>query len=121
MDLRFPLELADDGRLAEADADRHLRDMMEQVLFTRPGERINRPNFGCGIQDLVFAPIDSDVVGQVSQLVATQMRKWLDDVVEIQGVDVDASGTERSVLSIVLRFRPLAQQQTQQTTFVYQP
>ena len=65
MSLHFPFQPDHRGRSAEADDATHLRDMIEQVLFTVPGERVNRPDFGCGLLQLVFAP-NSDTLGYLS-------------------------------------------------------
>jgi len=61
--LRFPFEPDARGRSRNADDATHVRDMIEQVLFTVPGERVNRPDFGCGLLQLVFAP-NSDTLAE---------------------------------------------------------
>ena len=61
---------------------------MKQVLFTNPGERINRPDFGCGIRRMVFAP-NSDVTANLSQVMINQsLEKWLSTVIEVNDVQV---------------------------------
>ena len=56
MDVDFPFHFDGRGRTAETAGDVHIRDLVEQVLFTAPGERINRPTFGCGLAQMVFTP-----------------------------------------------------------------
>ena len=56
MNIAYPLNYDERGRTGEADENDHIREMIEQVLFTSPGERVNRPNFGSGLMQLVFAP-----------------------------------------------------------------
>ena len=56
MNTVFPYQFDARGRTAEADDERHIRDLIEQLLFTAPGERVNRPTFGSGLLQLVFAP-----------------------------------------------------------------
>lgn len=108
MNLEFPLQIGDDGQLVEAGRDRHLRDLMEQVLFTRLGERVNRPDFGCGIQDLIFEPVDDAMVARVAQTTTTQLRKWLSDVIVVDDVEVIAPDSESDgVLQVVIRYRPV--------------
>jgi phage baseplate assembly protein W len=56
MNIDFPLHFDSRGHTAKADDDNHIRDMIEQLIFTNPGERVNRPDFGSGLLQLIFAP-----------------------------------------------------------------
>ncbi|HEY2325614.1 MAG TPA: GPW/gp25 family protein, partial [Thermoanaerobaculia bacterium] len=56
MNITYPFQLDSRGRTAGCDDARHVRDMLEQLLFTNAGERVNRPDFGSGLQQLIFAP-----------------------------------------------------------------
>ena len=67
MNIDFPLHFDDRGRTAATDDDEHVRDLIEQVLFTAPGERVNRPTFGSGLLQLVFAP-NSDALAAATQV-----------------------------------------------------
>jgi phage baseplate assembly protein W len=76
--------------MEEKDYSQHVRQMMLQVLFTSPGERINRPDFGCGIRRMVFAP-NSDTTASLLQVMITQaLDKWLGDVIETENVEATA-------------------------------
>lgn len=76
--------------MEEKDFSKHVRQMMLQVLFTSPGERINRPDFGCGIKRMVFAP-NSDATASLLQVIVKQaMDKWLGDVIATEKVEVNA-------------------------------
>ena len=76
------------GRTAETKTSEHIRDLIEQVLFTAPGERVNRPDFGCGLQRLVFAP-NSDELAAASQfLIQGALQQWLGDLIELNDVEV---------------------------------
>src|SRR5689334_8543463 len=91
MNVDFPLRFDGRGRTAEADRDHHIRDMIEQLLFTAPGERVNRPTFGSGVLQLVFAP-NSDALAAGTQLsVQAALQEWLGDLVEVNEVRVEAS------------------------------
>lgn len=57
----FPFHFDGRGRTALAGADDHIRDMIEQFLFTNPGERVNRPDYGSGVLQLIFAPNSPEV------------------------------------------------------------
>ena len=88
--IRYPFAIDKGfGKLAEeTDYDRHVEQMMKQVLFTNPGERINRPDFGCGIRRMVFAP-NSEVNANLSQIIINQsLEKWLGNVIEVNEVVV---------------------------------
>jgi phage baseplate assembly protein W len=88
MDIDFPFHIKGDGSTADAAPDDHVRGMIEQVLFTSPGERVNRPTFGCGLNKLVFAP-NGDATSAALQLtVPSNLTQWLGDVIEVQGVDI---------------------------------
>ena len=63
MNIDFPWHFDGRGRTATADDDEHIRDMIELLLFTAPGERVNRPDFGSGLQQMVFAPNTPEVAG----------------------------------------------------------
>src|SRR6266852_4362067 len=85
----FPFHVDQRGRSATTDADDHVRDLIEQVLFTTPGERVNRPDFGCGLLQLVFMP-NSDVLSAATQfLVQGALQRWLSDVIQVEQGRID--------------------------------
>lgn len=76
--------------MEEKDFSQHVRQMIMQVLLTSPGERINRPDFGCGLRRLVFAP-NSDTSANLMQVTVVQaLEKWLGDLIEVSEVQVKA-------------------------------
>ncbi len=77
------------GTMAEeANYAKHVEQMIKQVLFTNPGERVNRPDFGCGIRRMVFAP-NSDVTANLSQVMINQaLDRWLGTLIEVLDVQV---------------------------------
>jgi len=86
--LDFPFSFDVRGRAATTAVDDHVRDMIQQVLFTNPGERVNRPDFGCGLLQLVFMP-NSDALATATQFtVQAALQRWLADVVEVEEVRV---------------------------------
>lgn len=95
--LDFPFHVDGRGRSAETSEDDHIRDLIFQVLFTNPGERVNRPDFGCGIKQLVFMP-NSDALATATQfLVQGSLQRWLDGVIQVESVDVEAVESELRV------------------------
>ena len=88
--LDFPYHVDGRGRTATTGEDDHVRDMIWQVLFTSPGERVNRADFGCGLQALLFMP-NSDVLAAASEaLVKASLQKWLEVEIEVEAVEVAA-------------------------------
>ncbi|MEX3636138.1 GPW/gp25 family protein [Paraburkholderia sp. BR14320] len=96
-----PYRLDGRGRTAETDEDDHIRDLIHQVLFTSPGERVNRPDFGCGVAQLVFMPNSEALAAATQFLVQGALTRWLDAVIAVQKVDVLASD---STLAVTVSF-----------------
>jgi phage baseplate assembly protein W len=86
----FPYHIDGRGRTAETDRADHVRDLIHQVLFTAPGERVNRPDFGCGIGQLTFMPNSEAVAAATQFLVQGALTRWLDPVVVVHQVEVVA-------------------------------
>lgn len=103
-DLAFPFRVDGRGRTAATDYDRHVRDMVELLLFTRAGERVMRPDFGCGLLDLTFEPNSPELAASLQLSIQAALQHWLGDVIDISSLDVESQdGTLRITLSYVLR------------------
>ncbi|CAD5108254.1 GPW/gp25 family protein [Zestomonas carbonaria] len=89
MALDFPFRIDSRGRSAEVDGDAQIRDMIEQVLFTVPGERVNRPDFGCGLLQLVFAPNSDALAAALQMTVQGSLQQWLGELIEVEEVHVE--------------------------------
>ena len=88
MNIDYPFHIDGRGRTAEASDTDHIRDLIEQVLFTSPGERVNRPAFGSGLMQLVFAP-NSDALAAATQLsVQAALQESLGDLIQVGEVKV---------------------------------
>ena len=104
MALSFPFRPDARGRSAESLGDAQFRDMIEQVLFTSPGERVNRPDFGCGLLQLVFAPNSDALAAAVKLTASASLQQWLGELIEVRDVDVANDGETLSVtVSYVVR------------------
>jgi phage baseplate assembly protein W len=116
MNLAYPYNFDSTGQTAQTDPLTHIRDMIEQILFTSPGERVNRPTFGSGTAQLVFAP-NSDVLAAVQQqAIQAGLQQWLSDLIRVQSVNVSA---EDATLTITVSYTVLQTQQQQTQQFVY--
>jgi uncharacterized protein len=99
-----PFHVAGSGRTAVTGTDDHIRDMIFSVLFTSSGERVNRPDFGCGLKTLVFAPASEAIAAATQVLVKGSLQKWLEAEIEVEDVDVEAVENE-IVVTVVYRDR----------------
>lgn len=87
--LDFPFSLSGRGRAATTERDDQIRDMIHQVLFTNPGERVNRPDFGCGIKALLFMPNSDALAAATQTLVKSSLQKWLEQEIQVEKVEVE--------------------------------
>jgi phage baseplate assembly protein W len=99
--VRCPYQLDARGHTAAADEDTWIRGLIEQVLFTAPGERVMRPDFGCGIAQLVFAPNSPELAATTQFLVQGALQQWLSNLITVEAVDVVA---EDSTLRVTVRY-----------------
>jgi len=88
--LNYPFFIDGRGRTATTDRDRHIRQMIEQVLFTNPGERVNRPDFGCGLRRMVFMPNSQPLAAATQVLVKSALQQWLQNEIQVEKVEVTA-------------------------------
>ena len=88
MNVDFPYHVDGRGRTATTSYEDHIRDMVEQVLFTAPGERVMRPDFGCGLLDLVFEPGGPELVATTQHLVQGALQQWLGHLISVDRLDV---------------------------------
>ncbi len=99
----FPLSIDGRGRAATTDIDDHIRDMIHQVLFTNPGERVNRPEFGCGLKALLFMPNSDALAAATQTLVKGALQKWLEVEIQVEEVTVEAVDAQLRVTVVYLR------------------
>ena len=100
-EIAFPFRLDSRGRTAGADADKHIEHLVAQVLFTAPGERVNRPAFGSGLMQLAFAPLSDELAAAVQFQVQGAVQQWLGSRIQVQAVDVQ---TDDTTLQIAVRY-----------------
>lgn len=100
----YPYHIDGRGQTAETSEDDHIRDLIEQVLFTNPGERVNRPDFGCGIKQMLFMPNGSALAAATQFLVQGALTRWLDAVIQVERVEIIPQN-ERLVVNVSYRKR----------------
>ena len=108
--IRYPIAIdASLGRLQEeTNYAAHVEQLIKQVLFTSPGERMNRPDFGCGVKRMVFAPNDEVVASLAQVTVLEALKRWLDPVITVNNVTVKAVD---EVLQILVAYTLKARQE----------
>ncbi len=104
MNIDFPFHIDGRGRSAETSDNDHILDMIEQFLFTNPGERVNRPDFGSGLQQLVFAPNSPELAAALKFTMQAGLNRWIADLIELTALDVQSDGAElRVTINYIVR------------------
>ena len=114
--LDFPFGIDGRGRIATTDVNDHVRDMILEVLLTAPGERVNRPDFGCGLRELLFGPANEAVVTSTQFLVHGSLQRWLRDVIDV--VDIRVLAQEESLI-VEVEYVRLADGSAQRERFFF--
>ena len=114
MNIDYPFHFDGRGRTAATDDNDHIRDLIEQFLFTNPGERVNRPDFGSGLLQLVFAPNSPELAATVQFTIQAGLQRWLSDLIAVQNVDVTAVD---STLQVTVAYLIKATNQQQSASF----
>lgn len=113
MNIDFPFQIDGRGR-SSISGDHHIRDLMEQLLFTSPGERVNRPTLGSGLLQMVFAPSSDELAAATQFLLQGTLQQWLGDVIQAEAVRVEI---QDSTLVVTVQFVVRATQVRQVAQF----
>jgi phage baseplate assembly protein W len=113
-DFDFPYHVDGRGRTATTGADDHLRDLVEQVLFTAPGERVMRPDFGSGLLGLVFEPGGPELVATTQHLVQGALQQELGHLIAVDSVEVSQ---DEGALTVNVSYVALRTQERTSATF----
>ncbi len=101
INIDFPFRMNDAGRTMLSDNEDHIRDMIEQLLFTNPGERVNRPDFGSGLLHMVFEPNSPELAATLQVTAQAALQQWLGDVIEVHQLEVTS---EEATLCVVVQY-----------------
>jgi uncharacterized protein len=113
MNIDFPFGFDARGRTASTDDDDHIADMIEQLIFTAPGERVNRPDFGSGLMQMVFAPNSPELAAALQFTLQAALDRWLGDLIEVRALAVECQdATLRVGLDYLVRRTGEIRQQT---------
>ena len=114
MQFNYPFTVDMHGRTKDTDYETHIRQLIEQVIFTSLGERVNRPTFGSSLQQLVFSPNSSELSAATRLLVQGALQQWLGDLIMVKSVDVQS---DDSTLTVNVQYIMRINQQPQQATY----
>ena len=114
MNTDFPYHIGINGRTAVTDRSEHIRDMIKQVIFTSPGERVNRPNFGSGLNQLIFEPNNVELLSTVQFLVTGSLQEWLGNIITVNEVNIEIVD---ATLSVHIHYQEIESGQEQEGTF----
>jgi phage baseplate assembly protein W len=101
MQLGYPFCFDGRGRTTAVSEEEHIKQMIEQLLFTSPFERVNRPGFGSGISKLVFAANSDALAATANLTVQGSLQQWLGDLIQVEAVEVN---NEDEVLRIAVKY-----------------
>ncbi|WP_174567708.1 GPW/gp25 family protein [Nocardia altamirensis] len=97
VDIAYPYGFDNRGRTASADYPAHVHQMIEQLLLTLPGERVNRPDFGAGLERHLFGPNSPEIAAAVELSLQTALARWLAEVIEVRTLRVISEGATLKV------------------------
>lgn len=113
INIDFPFGFDQRGRTASTDDDDHVRDMIEQLLFTNPGERVNRPDFGSGLLQMVFGPNSPEIAAALQFTVQAALQRYLGDVIRVDSLEVTSND---ATLQVALSYTILATREARTDT-----
>jgi hypothetical protein len=111
---KYPLRIDGRGRTAVTGEEQHIKQLVEQVLFTALGERVNRPDFGSGVNQLVFAPNSPEIATATQLLVQGALQTWLGNLILVELVEVKS---HESTLEVAVQYRLKKNGRQQLATF----
>jgi phage baseplate assembly protein W len=111
MNIAYPFQFDSRGHTAAATDEDHIRQMIEELIFTSPGERVNRPDFGSGLMQMVFASNSPELAATIQFTLQAAIQHWLGDIVTVQDLEVESV---HSTLIVDLKYviRKTSQEQT---------
>ncbi|WP_298984393.1 GPW/gp25 family protein [Caldilinea sp.] len=110
MNIAYPYAVDGGGRTARAEDEEHIRQLIEQLLFTAPGERVNRPTFGTGLRQLLFAPNSPELATALEFMVQAALQEVLGELIRVEALDVAA---EEATLRVAVHYVVQRTQQRQ--------
>ena len=101
MQLHYPFHFDHRRRTAATGDEAHIRELIEQVLFTAPGERVNRPDFGSGLMLMMFAPNSDQLSATTQMIVQSALQQWLGELILVEAVEIE---NDDAALRVTVRY-----------------
>jgi phage baseplate assembly protein W len=114
MNIAYPYQIDGSGRTASDSDDDHIRGMIEQLLFTNPGERVNRPNFGSGLLQMVFEPNSTELAAALQFTLQASLQQTLGSLIQLLAVQVQGN---EGVLQVTVQYVVRGEQQPRTAQF----
>ena len=114
MNIKYPFQFDNSVHTAVTDDNSHIRELIEEVLFTIPGERVNRPTFGTNLMQLVFQPNSSELAATTQFMVQGALQQWLGDLIAVSDVSVE---NQDSTILVTVAYTVRSTQQSFITQF----
>ncbi len=115
----FPFKINNQHHTATVDQQRYIRQLIEQVLFTQPGERVNRPEFGSNVMSFVFAPMNDELAVAQQFLIQSALQQWLGDLIQVEAVSIEHD-QERANITIQYVVLQTQQRYSEQLSHIFQ-
>jgi hypothetical protein len=115
MNIAFPFDYNRQGLTAQVNTSDHIRNLIDQLLFTSPGERVNRPTFGSGVTQLLFAPNSDQLAATLYASTQAALQQCLGDLVEVHDLEIF---NDESTLHIKLDYSIIRTDERRSDTFV---
>lgn len=113
MNIDYPFHFNRQGRSAATSYADHIRDMVEQLLFTVPGERVNRPDLGSGLLQMVFEPNSPELAATLQYLVQSNLNQYLGELIQLEAVEVKSQDASLTI-SVRYLIRRTQEQRTEE-------
>lgn len=113
--LHYPYQFDGRGRTRQDDEAAWIRGLVEQLLFTAPGERVMRPDFGSGLRQLVFAPNSPELAATIQLLVQGALQQWLGELIAVESIEAEA---EEATLRVTVQYLIRRTESRQVETFI---
>jgi phage baseplate assembly protein W len=114
MYFNYPFKIDENGRSSVTNEEHHIKNLIEQTLFTSLGERVNRPNFGSGLNQIIFEPNSDILATTIDTLIHSALNMWLDHLIVVDSVNVE---NKDSILQVTVKYMIRKNQRTNVTTF----
>ena len=110
MNIAYPFHFDRTGRTASCTDAAHIRDLIEELVLTSPGERVNRPDLGSGLLRLVFSPTSPELATALQFAIQAAIQRWLGDLIDVQRVEVTSvESTVTVAVAYVIRLNAESQ------------